>query len=69
MFALFLFIKIIESIDKLAKLYVNEVVRLHWVSVSIVSYWDPLNSLHVYGQVSSMLWNEIKFEYNFSPLD
>jgi hypothetical protein len=68
MFALFLFIKIIESIDKLAKLYVNEVVRLHWVSVSIISYWDPLNSLHV-AKYPVCSGNEIKFKYNFSPLD
>jgi hypothetical protein len=29
------------SVDKLAKLYVNEVIRLHGVLVSIVSYRDP----------------------------
>jgi hypothetical protein len=38
---LFLLIKMIASVDKLTKLYVNEVVRLHGVPVSIVSNQDP----------------------------
>lgn len=39
-FALFLPMRMIDSMDKLAKLYVNEVVRLHGVPVSIVSGKD-----------------------------
>ena len=38
---LFLPIKMIDSIDKLAKIYINEVVRLHEILVSIVSDRDP----------------------------
>jgi hypothetical protein len=30
-----------DSVDKLAKLYVNEVIRLHEVPVSIISDQDP----------------------------
>jgi hypothetical protein len=37
MSALFLPMKMIDSMDKLAKLYVNEVVRLYGVPVSIMS--------------------------------
>jgi len=40
-FVLFLPIKMIDSVDKLAKIYINEVVRLHKILVSIVSNWDP----------------------------
>jgi hypothetical protein len=38
---LFLPIKMTDSVDKLAKLYVNEVIRLYRVLVSIISYRDP----------------------------
>jgi len=30
-----------DSVDKLAKLYVNEVIRLHGVPISIMLEWDP----------------------------
>jgi hypothetical protein len=33
--------KISNSIDKLAKLYVNEVIRLHGIPMSIVLDHDP----------------------------
>ena len=39
--ALFLPMRMTDSVDKLAKLYVNEVVRLYGVPVSIVSGKDP----------------------------
>jgi hypothetical protein len=37
----FLPIKITNSLDKLAEMYVREIVRLHGVLVSIVSDCDP----------------------------
>jgi hypothetical protein len=40
-FALFLPVKMTDPVDKLAKMYVNEVVRLHGVPISIVSDRDP----------------------------
>jgi len=45
---LFLPMKMTDLVDKLAKLYVDEVVRLHRVPISIVFYRD-LRSLHDYG--------------------
>ena len=39
--ALFFPIKRIDLVDKLAKLYVNEVIRLHGVPISIILDWDP----------------------------
>jgi hypothetical protein len=41
MFALFLPIKMTDSVDKLGKLYVSEVLTLHGVIVFIVSNRDP----------------------------
>jgi hypothetical protein len=39
--ALFLPIRMTDPVEKLAKIYVNEVVRLHGVPISIVSDRDP----------------------------
>jgi hypothetical protein len=30
-----------DLVDKLVRLYVNEVVRLHWIPIMIVLDWDP----------------------------
>jgi len=49
--ALFLPMRKTYSIDKLAQLYVNEVIRLHGVPVSIVSDRDP--------RFTSRLWPSI----------
>jgi hypothetical protein len=38
---LFLLIKMTDSIDKLAKIYINEAIRLHGIPVSIFSDRDP----------------------------
>jgi hypothetical protein len=40
-FALFFPMKMIDSVDKLAKLYVNKIIGLHGVLVLIVSNRDP----------------------------
>jgi hypothetical protein len=41
-----------DSMDKLAKLYVNEVIRLHGVLVSIMPKWDP--------RFTSRLWPSLQ---------
>jgi len=41
-----------DLIDKLAKIYINEVVRLHGIPVSIVSNRDPM--------FTSRLWPSIQ---------
>lgn len=51
---LFLPTKMTNSVNKLVKLYVDEMVRLHRVPISIVFYRD-LRSLHDYGSVFNML--------------
>ena len=38
---LFLPMKMTKMIDKLARIYINEVIRLHGISISIVSFQDP----------------------------
>jgi len=39
--ALFLLVKMTDSVDKLAKIYVNKIVRLYGVPTSIVLDRDP----------------------------
>ena len=39
--ALSLPIKMTDPVDKLAKIYINEVMRLYGILVSIISYRDP----------------------------
>jgi hypothetical protein len=41
-----------DSVDKLAKIYVNEVIRLHGVLVSIMPKWDP--------RFTSRLWPSLQ---------
>jgi hypothetical protein len=48
---LFLHIKMTDSVNKLAKLYMNDVVKLHGMPVSIVSDQDP--------RFTSRLWSNI----------
>jgi hypothetical protein len=52
--ALFLLMKTTNSVDKLAKLYVNGMVRLHGVPISIVSDRDPSLPLD-YGRMFNRL--------------
>ena len=50
--ALFLLVKMTDPVDKLTKIYMNEVVRLHRVPTSIVSNRDP--------RFTSRLWPSIQ---------
>ena len=50
--ALFFPMKMTDSVDKLAKLYVNEVIRLHGVPMSIISDRDP--------RFTSRLWPSLQ---------
>ena len=48
----FLPVRLDYSMDRLAELYVNEIVKLHGISISIVSNHDP--------QFMSRFWKELK---------
>ena len=45
-----------DPLDKLAKLYVEEIVRLHGVPISIVSDRDPRFTSRFFGPVYRMSW-------------
>ncbi|KAL2233225.1 UNVERIFIED_CONTAM: Transposon Tf2-12 polyprotein [Sesamum indicum] len=51
----FLPVRVTDSLDKLAELYISEIVRLHGVPVSIVSDRDP-DLPHAFGKVYKGNW-------------
>ena len=55
------------SIDRLAELYVEEIVRLHGVLLSIVSYRDPRFTLRFWKELQSTLGTKLKFSTTFHP--
>ena len=42
----FLIVQLTFTLEELCELYKREIVRLHGVPVSIVSYWDPRFMAH-----------------------
>ena len=52
----FLAIKTIDSVEDYAKLYINEIVRLYGVPLSIISYRGP--------QCTSQLWKSFQKEHD-----
>jgi hypothetical protein len=65
--ALFLPIKITDPVDKLAKLYVNEVIRLHGVPISMVSDRDPRFTSRLWPCLQRALGTEVNLSTAFHP--
>ena len=65
--ALFLAMKMTDSVEKLAKLYVDEVVRLHGVPVSIVSDRDPRFTSRLWPSVQQALGTKLSLSTTFHP--
>ena len=53
--------------DKLAKLYINEMVKLHGVPVSIVSDWDPRFTLRLWPSSQWVLGTKLNLNTTFHP--
>ena len=56
------------SLDQLAQLYVDQIVRLHDVPNSIVSNRDPRFTSHFWGDVQKALGTRFDFSTTFHPL-
>ncbi|KAL2236238.1 UNVERIFIED_CONTAM: Transposon Ty3-I Gag-Pol polyprotein, partial [Sesamum indicum] len=56
-----------DSLDKLAELYVSEIVRLHGIPTSIVSDRDPRFTSHSWGSLQTALGTELHFSTAFHP--
>jgi hypothetical protein len=65
--ALFLPVKKTDPVDKLAKIYMKKVVRLHEVPVSIVSDRDPRFSSHLWLSIQHALGTNLNFSIVFHP--
>ena len=55
------------SMDRLAELYVEEIVRLHGVPLSIVSDRDPSFTSRFWKELQSALGTKLKFSTTFHP--
>ena len=63
----FLPVQISDSLDKLASLYVSEIVRLHGVPLSIVSDKDPRFTSHFWESLQQALRTKLHFNMTFHP--
>ena len=63
----FLLMKNSDSIEKLAELYVKEIVRLHGTPVSIVSNRDPRFTSRFWPSLQRALGTRLHFSTAFHP--
>ena len=66
-FARFLPVNVEDSLEKLAQLYVDEIVRLHGVLVSIVSDRDPRFTSRFWPSLQAALGTRLHFSTAFHP--
>ena len=55
------------SLDKLAKLYISEIVRLHGIPISIISNRDPRFTSRFWGKLQEALGTRLNFKITFHP--
>ena len=63
----FLPIKIMYSLNKLAELYIREIIRLHGMPVSIVSDRDPRFTSRFWLSLQEALGTRLRFSTAFYP--
>ena len=63
----FLPIRNSDSLDKLAQLYVREIIRLHGTPVSIVSDRDPRFTSRFWPNLQNALGTRLHFSTTFHP--
>ncbi|WRX12418.1 Integrase [Theobroma cacao] len=66
-YAQFLAIHSTYSIEKLAKLYIDKIMRLHGVPVSIVSDRDPRFTSRFWSKFQEALETNLRFSTTFHP--
>ena len=54
-------------LDKLAELYIKEIVRLHGIPISIISDQDPRFTLRFWGKLQEALGTRLNFSTMFHP--
>ena len=63
----FLPVNVEDSLEKLAQLYVDEIVKLHGVPVLIVSYRDPKFTSRFWPSLQTALGTLLHFSKTFHP--
>ena len=63
----FIPVRIDYSMDRLAELYVDDIVQLHGVPLSIVSDRDPRFTSRFWKELQSALGTKLKFSTTFHP--
>ena len=63
----FLLVNVEDSLEKLAKLHVDEILRLHGVPVSIVSDRDPRFTSRFWPSLQTALGTRLHFSTAFHP--
>ena len=63
----FLPVKTNYSLDKLAELYIKEIVRLHGIPISIISDRDPRFTSRFWGKLQEALGTRLNFSTTFHP--
>ena len=61
----FLAVKTTDSVEDYAKLYINEIVRLHGVSLSIISYRGPQFTSHFWKSFQKSLATQVNLRTTF----
>jgi hypothetical protein len=64
---LFLHIKMTDSVDKLAKLYINKVIRFYGVLVSIIFDRDPRFTSRLWPTLQQALGTKLNLSTTFHP--
>jgi hypothetical protein len=64
---LFLHIKMTDSVDKLAKLYINKVIRFYGVLVSIILDRDPRFTSRLWPTLQQALGTKLNLSTTFHP--
>ena len=63
----FLPIRTYYSLDKLIKLYIKEIIRLHGILVSIISDRDSRFTSKFWGKLQEVLGTQLNFNTTFHP--
>ena len=63
----FLTVRTDYSLDKLVEMYIKEIVRLHGIPISIISYRDPRFTLRFWGKLQEALGTRLNFNIAFHP--
>ena len=56
-----------HSLDKIAELYIKEIVRFHRIPISIISYRDPRFTSRFWGKLQEAMGTRLNFSTAFHP--